>query len=132
MISVNVTTSAAYKQGNLLVLKLLEKFKAAREEAHVSLQKDRTKETMFETGIRIFVMFYCRKDSDSLTDLRYLKYIKMALSLRTIKPTSLPSTSRMKRPNGKYPGSNKLGFEVRGCLFGASYNGCQEPAPRSR
>ena len=123
------TTSAAYEQDNLLVLKLFEKFKAAREEAHVFLQKDRTTETMFETGIRIFVMLYCRKDSDSLTYLRYLKYIKIASSLRTIKPESLPSTSRVKRPNGKYPGSKRLGLEVRGWLFGASYNGCQEPAP---
>ena len=78
------TTSAAYEQGNLSVLKLLEKFKAAREEAYVLLQKDRTVETMFETGIRIFLMLYCRKDSDSLTDLRYLKYMKMASSSRTI------------------------------------------------
>ena len=37
-------TSAAYVQGNLSVLKILEKFKAAREEAHVLLEKDRTTE----------------------------------------------------------------------------------------
>ena len=38
------TTSTAYVQGNLSVLKILEKFKAAREEAHVLLEKDRTTE----------------------------------------------------------------------------------------
>ena len=40
------TTSAAYEQGKLVVLKLLEKFKAAREEAHVFFWKDRTPETI--------------------------------------------------------------------------------------
>ena len=53
---------AAYRQGKLSVLKLLEKFKAAGEETHVFLQKDRTAETICETGIRIFVMLYCGKD----------------------------------------------------------------------
>ena len=45
-----------------------------------------------EAGIRIFVMLYCEKDSDSLTDLRYLQYMKMASSSRTIKPEGLPLT----------------------------------------
>ena len=39
-------------------------------------------------------MIYCGKDSDSLTDLRYLKYRKMASSSRTLKPESLPLTER--------------------------------------
>ena len=43
-----ITTSAAYKQGKLPILKLLEKFKAAREETHVFLQKDRTAKTICE------------------------------------------------------------------------------------
>ena len=37
-------------------------------------------------------MLYCEKDSDSLTDLRYLQYMKMASSSRTIKPEGLPLT----------------------------------------
>ena len=52
----------------------------------------------------------------------------MTSSSRTIKPESLPPTSRVKCTNGKYPGSKRLGLQVRGCLFDASYNGCQEPA----
>ena len=41
------TTSAAYEQGKLSVVKLLEKFKVASEEAHVFLQKDRTTKTTY-------------------------------------------------------------------------------------
>ena len=47
-----------------------------------------------EAGSRIFAMLYCQKDSDSLTDLKYLKYIKKAPSSRTIKPESLPPIER--------------------------------------
>ena len=41
------TTSAAYEQGKLSVVKLLEKFKVASKEAHVFLQKDRTTKTTY-------------------------------------------------------------------------------------
>ena len=71
----------------------------------------------------MFVILYCGKDSDSLTDLIYLKCMKMASSSRTIKPESLPPTSRVEDTNGKYPGSKRLVLEVRRCLFGASYDG---------
>ena len=40
------TTSAAYEQGKLSVVKILQKFKATSEEAHVFLRKDRTTETI--------------------------------------------------------------------------------------
>ena len=56
------------------------------------LWKDNTLEAICETGIRMFVLLYCGKDSDSLADLRYLKYMKMALSSRTTKPESLRPT----------------------------------------
>ena len=71
----------------------------------------------------MFVILYCGKVSDSLTDLIYLKYMKIASSSRTIKPESLPPTSRVSNTNGKYAGSKRLGLEVRRCLFGASYDG---------
>ena len=71
----------------------------------------------------MFVILYCGKDSDSLTDLIYLKCMKMASSSRTIKPECLPPTSRVEDTNGKYLGSKRLVLEVRRCLFGASYDG---------
>ena len=117
------TTSATYEQGKLSVLKLLEKFKAASEEGHVFLLKNRTTETICQTGVRMFVILYSGKDSDSLTDLIYLKYMKTTPSSKTLKPESLPPTSRVEDTNGKYHGSARLGLEVRRCLFGASYDG---------
>ena len=47
-----------------------------------------------ETGVKIFVILYCGRDSDPLTDLRDLKYMEMASSSRTIKPESLPPTEQ--------------------------------------
>ena len=88
------TTTAVYGEGKLSILKLLEKSVAAREEADVFLQKDRYTETICKAGIRIFVVFYVGKGSDSLTDLRYLKYMKMISSQTSIKPESLPPTDR--------------------------------------
>ena len=70
----------------LSMLKFLDKSKAARRKADVFLQKGRTPETICEAVIRILVTLYCGKGSDSLTDLAHLKYIKMALSSRTVKP----------------------------------------------
>ena len=89
----------------------------------------KTIETILETVTVIFVMFYCAIDSDSLTDLGYLKYKKMTSPSRTIKLESSPPTSRVKYINGKYPGSKRLGLEARRCLFSASYDECQDPAP---
>ena len=71
----------------------------------------------------MFVMLYCGKDSDSLTDLIYLKYMKMTPSSKTLKPESFPPTSQVKDTNGKYPGPTRLGLEVIRYLFGASYDG---------
>ena len=47
----------------------------------------------------------------------------MTSSSRTIKPESLPPTSRVEHNNGKYRGSKRLGLEFRRCLFGTSYDG---------
>ena len=70
----------------------------------------------------MFVVLYCGKDSNLLTDLLYLKYMKMASSSKTINPESLPPTLSVEDTNGKYPGSKKMVLEVRRCFFGASYD----------
>ena len=54
------TTSAVYGQSKLLILKLLEKSKVAREEA-VFFQKDISPEAVCEAGRKIFVMLYGEK-----------------------------------------------------------------------
>ena len=122
------TTSAAHQQGKLSVLKYLEKFKAARMEAHVFLQKNRTAETICETWVIIFVMITVEKiqihwliwDISNIWKWLHLQEMR--------KPESLPPTSRVERTNGKYPRSKRLGLKVRRCLFGANCDGCQEPA----
>ena len=68
-------------------------------------------------------MHYCEKDLGHLTDLRYLKYMKVAWSSKTINPEGLHAPSIVEHTNGKYPGSKRLGFEVRRCLFDATCDG---------
>ena len=87
------------------------------------MQEGRTVETIYKTGLIVFVMLYCGKDSDSLTNMRYLKYTKMASSSRFITSDSLPPTSSVKHTNWKCPGTKIMELEVRWCLFGASYDG---------
>ena len=53
-------------------------------------QKGRAAKIICETGIIIFAMVYFGNDPDSSTYLRYLMYMKMDSSSRTIKPESLP------------------------------------------
>ena len=82
-------------------------------------------------------MLYCGKDSDSLTDLKYLKYMNMASSLKATESESLhPAkkraavsrilgvfpTLRNKHTHGKYPTSKRLRVEVSRCLFDASHD----------
>ena len=59
------TTSAVYGRGKLSRLKLLEKSKAAREEADEFLQKNVSPKAVHEAGRKIFVMLYGGKNSDS-------------------------------------------------------------------
>ena len=75
-------TSAVYGQGKLSILTLLKKSKAAREETDVFLQKNVSSETVCEARRKIFVILYGGKNSDSLTYLRYIKYMKMASSVQ--------------------------------------------------
>ena len=88
------TTSGVYGQGKLSILTLLEKSKAAREEADVFFQKNLSPEAVCKAGRKIFVMLYGGKYSDSLTCLRYIIHIKMASSAANVKPESLPPTEQ--------------------------------------
>ena len=83
-----------YGLGKLSILKLFEKSKAARVEADVFLQKNSSPEAVDEAGKKLFVLLYGGKNSDSLTYLRYLKYMKMTSSAANVKPESLPPTGQ--------------------------------------
>ena len=88
------TTSEVYGQGKLSILKLLEKWKAAWEEADVLLQKNVSPEAVCEAGRKIFVMLYGGKNSNSLTYRRYIKYKKMDSFAANVKPESLSPIER--------------------------------------
>ena len=82
--------------------------------------------TICKARIRIFVRLYSGKDSDSFTDLRYVNYVTLAPSSRTIKPEftsiwrscyvscilGIFPTLRVKHTHGKYPGSKRLGWRL--------------------
>ena len=82
------------RQGKLSRLKLLEESKDAREEADVFLQNNVSPEAVYIAGRKMFVMLYGGKNSDSLTYLRYIKYMKMASSAAKVKPESLLPTEQ--------------------------------------
>ena len=71
------TASAGYGQGKLSILKLLEKSKAGREETDVFLQKNVSPELVYRAGRKIFVILYGGKNPDSLTYLRYIKWLHL-------------------------------------------------------
>ena len=88
------TTSAVHGQGKSSILRLLEKSTTAREEANHFLKKDASPEEINVAGSKLLVSLYGGKTSDSLTELRYLHYMKMSSSSAAIKPENLPPTER--------------------------------------
>ena len=87
------TTSAVFGQGKLSILRLLEKRDDARKLADVFLNKDSTQDQICNAGLKLFVMLYGGKESDTITRLRYLKYLNMASSPK-ISPERLPPSER--------------------------------------
>ena len=82
-------------------------------------------------------MFYGGKNSDSLTYLRYIKYMKMASSVANVKPNSFPPTEQAAvfhiywvyfqlREWNTLMKSNlnakNWGMEIRRCLVDTSYD----------
>ena len=56
------------------------------------LKNDSTPEEIGEAGLKLFILLYGGKSTDSLSTLRYSKYIKMASS--KLQPEKLPPTER--------------------------------------
>ena len=93
------TTSAIFGQGKLSILRLLanknkRRSTAAREAADVFCDPNATPDQIGAAGFKIFVLLYGGKDSDSLSSLRYAKYMKMTSIASSIKPEKLPPTER--------------------------------------
>ena len=84
------TTSAIFGQGKLSIMKLIGKSSAAREAADIILRNDPTHEEIKQAGLKLFVMLYGRKVSDTLSTLRDPRYMKMTSS--KLKHEKLPPT----------------------------------------
>ena len=80
------TTSAIFGQGKLSILRLLanknkRRSTAAQEAADVFCDPNATPYQIGAAGLKIFVLLYGGKGSDSLSSLRYAKYMKIFVLL---------------------------------------------------
>ena len=85
------TTSALFGQGKISILRLLQKSAAARDAANTFANVNSTHDDVGEAGSKILAL-YGGKNSDTLSSLRYAKYMKMASGKVT--PEKLPPTER--------------------------------------
>lgn len=86
------TTSAIFGQGKLSILKLIKKNAASRAAADMFLKNDSTPDEIGEAGVKLFISLYGGKNNDTLSCLRYLRYMKMTSS--KLQPEKLPPTER--------------------------------------
>ena len=65
-----------------------------REIARTFLKPDATVDEVGKAGLKLFVMLYGGKKSDTLSSLRYVTSMKMASFSSTLKPEKLPPSER--------------------------------------
>ena len=83
------TTSAIHNKG---ILNLIQTSKEARDLADMFMNPASSQLQIGQAGIRLFVLLYKGRASDTLADLRYSIYMKMAASAQKIDPSNLPPT----------------------------------------
>lgn len=86
------TTSAIQDKGKAAILNLIQNSKEARTLADLFMDPESSREQIGKAGIRLFVLLYKGKACDSLADLRYNLYMKMAATAQKIDPSKLPPT----------------------------------------
>ena len=71
-------------------------FSSAEVQDLASVMNDENADTEMvgEAGCKLFVMIYGGKKNDSLTNLRYVKYMQMVTTFKKIEPHKLPPTTR--------------------------------------
>ena len=62
--------------------------------ADLMMDCNATVDQVGEVGVRLFVIVFGGKQSDSLNSLRYAKYMEMVSSAKAIDPQKLPPTAR--------------------------------------
>lgn len=88
------TTSAIHDKGKASPLRLLQKSKKAQKLFDCFMDSSSLQNEIGDAGIKLFVMLYNGKPGDTLTELRYNTYMKMAASASRIVPSKLPPTER--------------------------------------
>ena len=88
------TTSATYGQGKAGLLKKIKQSKKVQLIADLMMDNNATVEQVGEAGVSLFVIVFGGKQSDSLTTLRYAKYMEMVSSANAVDPQKLPPTVR--------------------------------------
>ena len=86
------TISTTFGQGK--VVKKLKQSKDVQMIAELMMDCNATVEQVGEVGVRLFVIVFGGKQSDSLNTLRYAKYMEMVASAKNIDPQKLPPTAR--------------------------------------
>ena len=102
------TTSAVFDQGKASIIKLFEKSPEARKIAGTFLKTDTTQDVVGEAGLKLFVLLYGGKSSDTLSSLRFTKYLKMTSVSSALKPEKLPPSER-----AAWFHSHRVYFQVR-------------------
>ena len=88
------TTSGIHDKGKQAVLKLITQSDEAKKRAVLFSDPNSSKDEVCKAGIEIFILLYGGTLMDSLQELRYRKYIKMAASSSKLSPSKLPPTER--------------------------------------
>jgi len=88
------TTSAIFGQDKTSIMTLLRRNKLARNAAETLVKSGASISEVGEAGIKLFVLLYNGKDTDTLSKLRCVKYKSMVSSSLVIKPERLLPTGR--------------------------------------
>ncbi len=88
------TTSATFGQGKVSLIKKIKQLKKVEAISWLLMDNDVTSEQVGEAGIRLFVILFGGKKSDSLNSLRQAKYMEIVASAKKIDPHRLPLTAR--------------------------------------
>ncbi len=89
------TTSATLGHGKTSLLKKIKESEELQQVSVLMSDPHMTAEQIGKAGIRVFVIMYGGKKSDSLNSLRYAKFMEMVTSSKSpLDPQKLPPTER--------------------------------------
>ena len=88
------TTSTTIGQGKIGLMKKLKQSKDVQAIAELKMDRNATVEQVGEVGVRLFVIVFGGKQSDSLNTLRYAKYMEMVASAKNIDSSRTPYNNK--------------------------------------